>query len=460
MKYFVNHVEILLTVITTLLLSACTHIDNIPDISLRSPNSIYTVSNKVDLTVNLTLTEELKTVKWEKQVSGGGKFITPIGNQIAKNSAELSEILFKKVLITSSAMNSINPESTNAIEAFLTPRVVAIDKSVGATAFGEAIFTIALEWLLQDTQGNIIWVDTINGEGRSSSGNLFTAKSNSEEQIRMLLSDLFSKSFMAISTSPEISQFATRKFEQRPNLEHKPDEPKSAGTLPYGAQTLSGQVTGESASSLSASQSNQSSEALSSIGMRTFKGDAQDKISEKETNTTVGYLQNITTNRFMPGLKCKLAILPIYSEPLINMPTRNMYNAKDREMLLASSFGKVLTNRSDIETTYSYYPFSDISTVKNIPENILSEASKNDLYIQNLSNYKSPNLNIATDIGKKLKVDYVFMGTITHSNKAVLFLVDVNGKTVGKEIYEFQVPTQLSDISERFFRNYKSLLFE
>ena len=164
------------------------------------------MEKKIDLVVNLCLTDEFRATKWEKH-SMGDTFVIAIGDQLAKNASELSDILFKDVVVT----NTPATGGTRRVDAIVTPRVVAIEKSMGATAFGESIFTVVLEWKLEDAQNNMIWIDSIKGEGRATTGNIFTHKSNAEEQVEMLLKDLFSKSFQAIRASPEISQFGTKK---------------------------------------------------------------------------------------------------------------------------------------------------------------------------------------------------------------------------------------------------------
>jgi hypothetical protein len=61
---------------------------------------------------------------------------------------------------------------------------------------------IFLEWKLEDKENNLIWVDTVKGEGKA------TTPQKDEETNRMLLSDLFRNSFQAMKSSPEIRKFA------------------------------------------------------------------------------------------------------------------------------------------------------------------------------------------------------------------------------------------------------------
>jgi len=206
MAIVIRQLSICVVLAATLLTTGCTNIYRIPDVSLRNQGSEYSVDKKINLAVNLCLTDELKAAKWEKHIMGD-TYIIPIGNQLAKNASELSDILFRDVVVTSTPV----PVGTRHADAVLTPRVIAIERSYGATAFGESILTIVFEWKLEDSQSNPIWVDSIKGEGRLNVGNYFTHKGNAEEQVEMLLKDLFGKSFQAMKASPEIRQFVARK---------------------------------------------------------------------------------------------------------------------------------------------------------------------------------------------------------------------------------------------------------
>ena len=171
----------------------------IPDVSLRGQGGVFSIDKKLDIKVNLCLSDALRATKHGAEVQ--------IGQQLAKNSQELSEILFESVVTTKDPIKAGGQQ----FDATLTPRVVAIERSLGATALSESIFTIVMEWKLEDMDNNILWVDTVKGEGRESTGNIFNHEAKMEKQLEALLKDLFSKSFQAIKESPEINQFAAQK---------------------------------------------------------------------------------------------------------------------------------------------------------------------------------------------------------------------------------------------------------
>lgn len=178
----------------------------IPDVSLQSQGGEFFIDKKWDLKVNLCLSDELRASKHGNAIQ--------IGEQLSKNSKELSELLFESVEVTKTPIKGEGRQ----IDAILSPSISVIERSLGATALSESIFTIVMEWKLEDVDNNIIWVDSIKGEGRESTGNIFNHKSKMEKQIKKLLKDLFSKSFRSIKESPEIRQFAAQKDTQKEDI--------------------------------------------------------------------------------------------------------------------------------------------------------------------------------------------------------------------------------------------------
>ena len=188
-----------------LMVTGCTHTYKIPDVSLRNQGGEYAIDKKIDLAVNLCLTEEFKGTRWEKRWMGE-TFVLPIGNQLVKNTTELAEILFGDVVLTCTPAARTDKQP----EAILTPKVVAIERTFGLRTYYESVLTLTLQWKMEDLQKNPIWIDSIKGEGRGESHPIFNEDSNSEAQVGMALKELFGKSLQAIRTSPEIRQFVEK----------------------------------------------------------------------------------------------------------------------------------------------------------------------------------------------------------------------------------------------------------
>jgi hypothetical protein len=212
MAILIKKLSICVVLMVTFLVAGCASntIYKVPDVSLKNQGREYIVDTKIDLAVNLWITGDLMSTQWQR-ISGDGKyFLIPIGNQLAKNSIEVSDLLFKDVVV----VNTSSSKGTGQAQAILTPRVVEIERSLGGDAFSESIFIIVLEWKLEDNQGNTIWIDSIKGEGRAEIGNIYNHKKKAAEQIEILLKDLFSKSFQAMKASPEITRFVAKKQPQ------------------------------------------------------------------------------------------------------------------------------------------------------------------------------------------------------------------------------------------------------
>ena len=196
--YKLNRILIIISITIAFLITAgCTHYSKVPDYSLRNQPNIA-IDNKINLSVALFQNEEFQKAKWEINVAGD-TWLLEIGQQLAKNSNELALILFKNVIATDAATGKTN----GRIDALLTPRLVAIETSLGAKRGDDIITTIVLEWKLEDNKNNLIWIDTVKGEGRST-----VPGGDGEDANTMLLDDLFRNSFQAMKSSPEIRKFA------------------------------------------------------------------------------------------------------------------------------------------------------------------------------------------------------------------------------------------------------------
>ncbi len=183
------------------LLVGCTSVYKAPaNISVN-----YPTSNQIPLSVELRLTDELRAAQWIRK-SMGDTFVMPLGAVLSDQAEAMSRRLFSKVTVTK---NNVPDSAPVDGDAALSIKPVAIERSLGATAFGKSILTVILEWTLTDSNGQLVWVDTIKGQGVKNSGNLFTHKSNASAQIEAMVEDLFEKSYQAISSSPEIRSFAS-----------------------------------------------------------------------------------------------------------------------------------------------------------------------------------------------------------------------------------------------------------
>jgi hypothetical protein len=189
-----------------LLAAGCTHVYTVPDVSLKAEGGQYVVDKKIDLAVDLCLTDDFKTTKWESHMQGD-TFIIPIGQQLTKNVTELSDILFRDVAVTEAP----GAPGKRPADVVLTPKVVAIERSNAAFKGGETVLTLVLQWKIEDVRNKLIWIDSIKAEGKTKAGSAFSMGSVAEKQAGLLLKDLCAKSLEAMRSSPEINQFAAKK---------------------------------------------------------------------------------------------------------------------------------------------------------------------------------------------------------------------------------------------------------
>lgn len=181
----------------------CTHMQVQPLYTIDD----YQISSKYDLRTVLHLTEELKKSKTERSVSGD-TWIIPLGENLTHNSEVLVRSLFSDVNVT----NGDTDKQNEGVDVIITPRLVSVDQSFGLWKWSESILTISLEWSINDASGNLLWIDTVKGEGKSEKGNLFTGDARARDRVKMALEDIFNKSYDAFSTSKIIRNINYQKI--------------------------------------------------------------------------------------------------------------------------------------------------------------------------------------------------------------------------------------------------------
>ena len=188
---------LILAAIFSAALAGCTHMILPP----KAPYTAYAPQEKIPLKVALNITDELRKAKSENHFMGD-KWVIPVGDSIAQNAGVLSRHMFAQVV---DIANGGQPPG-EAVDAFLTPKVAYINRTQGATSFGESIVSIKLEWTLSDPTGKAIWVDTVSGQSSGSTG-----WTDPEKILKKALEDVLMKSQQGIMASEAIRQFASKK---------------------------------------------------------------------------------------------------------------------------------------------------------------------------------------------------------------------------------------------------------
>ncbi len=193
-KYIVRSLRVC---ITTILLPSC--VVNPPVLVYSPPKELvsgYGITNKVPMKVELYLSDELREAEWQRKGSTGSYRLV-LGEALARNAEVVTREVFAAVVVTGGS----GGPGMAGINAVLIPRFVTAQQTAAVLFVSVETLTVLLEWTLKDEKGNIIWVDTIKGEGDAST---------IEQRSKAMLDDLFHKSFTALSSSRAIREFAAK----------------------------------------------------------------------------------------------------------------------------------------------------------------------------------------------------------------------------------------------------------
>lgn len=193
MKFLPRWVSCLSIVSIAGLLAGCTSVIEPP----KKLFSDYAPQKKIDLTVGVRITEDLKKTKWEKE-----PWEIPIGTWVAPNAKGLAERVFARVV----DIDGKAPTVGSGVDAVLTPWVAFINRTLGATSVGDSHIAVKVEWDLRTPSGDPIWIETTSGEGVGSSG-----WTSPETILERALNQLQKNSQVAFNSSQSIARFASKK---------------------------------------------------------------------------------------------------------------------------------------------------------------------------------------------------------------------------------------------------------
>lgn len=179
--------------------SACTT-TVVYDVS-HEPIGAYPPSHPIDLKVSLVLTEELRRAKWEGSFRGD-TYIIPVGEALPNNCEAVARAVFSSVS---------TERSPPRVDAVLTPKVVTIERTLPRTWWEDMLLTIVLEWKLSTPSGELVWIKTVSGVGKRPFGFGSAHKTNGPEQAGEALRNLFSNSYHAMISSPEMKTYSKGK---------------------------------------------------------------------------------------------------------------------------------------------------------------------------------------------------------------------------------------------------------
>jgi hypothetical protein len=166
----------------------------------------YSDADRHDLNVELRLTDEFTNYIWTLSRMGD-TFRMPLGNALSSNAEAMCKKLFSNVTVVRGSENQGYDQSSGmrGADAVLTPTVTVVERPMGTWAFDKMTTTIGVEWALTNREGTLVWLQTIQGTGEADTGNAFTHKKNAAIQAELAISDLFTQTFDAMSSAPEIT---------------------------------------------------------------------------------------------------------------------------------------------------------------------------------------------------------------------------------------------------------------
>lgn len=170
------------------------------DVAPKQPTSF--TSQAIDLRVQLVLSKELREAKWEGKISPFDSAVIPLGEAIAVHSEHMARALFREVDVVEDRSSS----GTSPVDATLTPKMISAQRTQPTTIFGDQTSTVILEWAFTDSNGQVLWVNTVTGQGQSTMG--FNPESGAETQMAMVFQQLFRDCYRSIASSVEIKRFA------------------------------------------------------------------------------------------------------------------------------------------------------------------------------------------------------------------------------------------------------------
>lgn len=186
--------------------TGCTHVYKAPLQTVGPYNGA-----PVGMAVTLRISEELKAAKWEDKMMGD-TFVIPLGENLTHNAETMVRAAFSDVAVQTEPYGTMSP----TMDASLEPKFVMVEQTMGVMAFSDSVLSVVIEWVMKDPNGNLIWVDSVKGNGTANTGNIFTANSNALKRVERMLNELFLNSYRAILSSQEIQNFLRSVEPRRP----------------------------------------------------------------------------------------------------------------------------------------------------------------------------------------------------------------------------------------------------
>ena len=179
-----------------LLFTGCTRVIDVPTDVVEG----YPQRDMIDLKVALRTTDQLRNAKWEKRLPGK-TYIVPMGKAFPQNAEAVARRIFRDVVVENNKTGPAEP----GVDAILIPTLVSFEETAN-----KGLTSIVFRWTLKDVNGSVIWEDVIRGGNIALDGaSIFSKrKKRISKTLNTIVESTFKRSFHAMSSSPEIKEFA------------------------------------------------------------------------------------------------------------------------------------------------------------------------------------------------------------------------------------------------------------
>ena len=175
------------------------------------PNIVYEInpsslpkneSEKVSLKASLILVSGICEYEY-KRLRAGTTYTYKLGNTMCDYFEKISRDIFIDVNVLSNS----NITFYDDMDVSIIPEVTAVNLHVPQWSGQTQRAIILIEWTISDNQNQVIWVDTVRGEGHGKMGTTFTGRKRDTEIMEKALKDVFLKSRDSILSSNEVRTF-------------------------------------------------------------------------------------------------------------------------------------------------------------------------------------------------------------------------------------------------------------
>lgn len=140
-------------------------------------------NDKLNFNVVLRLSDQMCHLKWF--IGSGLTFYADFGEAFCLNAKTMAQNTFQQVSVNH------NTDKNHPTDFYLTPKVVKISKTTGGDSSNPITIEMTVQWTLSDINEKIVWADLVKGIGRGKMGGPISYKSNSIDQVRLALKDMF-----------------------------------------------------------------------------------------------------------------------------------------------------------------------------------------------------------------------------------------------------------------------------